>query len=51
MSNTSSFIMRDQVHNLVPSIMQHTTDHSTFKLVGQFSVAIITLAAFRFLLL
>ncbi len=51
MNNTSNFIMRDQVHNFVPSIMEHATDHSIFKFLSQLSVAAVALAAFRFLLL
>jgi len=49
MNNTSNFIMRDQVHNLIPSIMQHGRDHSLFKFVSQVSFAIVSLVTFKLL--
>ena len=50
MNNTSNFIMRDQVHNLVPSIMVHERDHSVFRFLSQISIVAVSLATFRFLL-
>ncbi len=47
MNNTHSFIMRDQVHNLIPSIMDQRKDRSVFRFLGQISVAIVSLATFN----
>ncbi len=49
MNNTSNFIMRDQVHNLIPSIMQHGRERLMFRFVSQVSLAIVSLATFKLL--
>lgn len=48
--NNNSFIMRDQVHNLVPSIMGYERDLSIFKVMRQLSFVVIAIIAFRLFL-
>jgi hypothetical protein len=50
MNNTSSFIMRDQVHDLIPSIMEHRSEHPSLRFLSQLSVIAITLVTFNLLL-
>jgi hypothetical protein len=50
MNNTNNFIMRDQVHNLVPSIMDHERDFSVVRFMRQISIAVISVIGFRLFL-
>ena len=50
MNNTSSFIMRDQVHDLIPSIMQRGSEQQFSRVLRQVSVFIVTLVTVNFLL-